>query len=72
MLQGRVNARTKEKIMEDTIQKLRERVNGFRLLDGEDGRHFKIEKTIVSYLLAQYGKGDSLSKKALVELENYL
>lgn len=49
--------------MEDTIQKLRERVNGFRLLDGEDGRHFKIEKTIVSYLLAQYGKGDSLSKK---------
>jgi len=58
--------------MEDTIQKLRERVDGFRLLDGEDGRHFKIEKTIVNYLLVQYTRGESLSKKALVELENYL
>jgi hypothetical protein len=58
--------------MEDTIQKLRDYVKVIKLFDGEDGRHFKIEKTLVNFLLVKYDMEDDLSKKALAELENHL
>lgn len=58
--------------MEDIIKKLKDYVEVIKLFDGEDGRHFKIEKTLVNFLLVKYEMDDDLSKKALVELENHL
>ena len=58
--------------MEETIQKLKDYIQVIKLFDGEDGRHFLIEKTLVNFLLVKYEMGDDLSEKALVELENHL
>tara|TARA_R100001443_G_scaffold39447_4_gene52768 strand:- start:2166 stop:2342 length:177 start_codon:yes stop_codon:yes gene_type:complete len=58
--------------MEDTIKKLKDYVEVIKLFDGEDGRHFKIEKTLVNFLLVKFEMEDDLSRKALVELENHL
>ena len=58
--------------MEDIIKKLKDYVEVIKLFDGEDGWHFKIEKTLVNFLLVKYEMDDDLSKKALVELENHL
>tara|TARA_R100001594_G_scaffold72453_1_gene107070 strand:- start:494 stop:670 length:177 start_codon:yes stop_codon:yes gene_type:complete len=58
--------------MDDTIKKLKDYVEVIKLFDGEDGRHFKIEKTLVNFLLVKFEMEDDLSRKALVELENHL
>ena len=58
--------------MEETINKLKDYIEVIKLFDGEDGRHFLIEKTLVNFLLVKYEMGDDLSAKALVELENHL
>ena len=58
--------------MEETIKKLRNYVEVIRMFDGEDGRHYVIEKTLVEYLLVKYAMDDDLSKKALVEIEKHL
>ena len=58
--------------MEETIKKLKDYVEVIRLFDGEDGKHFLIEKTLINFLLVKYEMDDDLSKKALVELENHL
>ena len=58
--------------MEEIINKLREYTEVIKLFDGEDGRHYLIEKTLVNFLLVKYDMDDDLSKKALIELENHL
>ena len=58
--------------MEEIIQKLKTYVEVIKLFDGEDGRHFKIEKTLVNFLLVKYDMEDDLSRKALIELEEHL
>ena len=58
--------------MEETIQKLKDYIEVIKIFDGEDGRHYKIEKTLNNFLLVKYEMGDDLSEKALVELENHL
>ncbi len=58
--------------MEEIIKKLRDYVEVIKLFDGEDGRHFLIEKTLINFLLVKYDMDDDLSKKALAELENHL
>tara|TARA_Y100001973_G_C5195988_1_gene334271 strand:+ start:2376 stop:2552 length:177 start_codon:yes stop_codon:yes gene_type:complete len=58
--------------MEEIIQKLKTYVEVIKLFDGEDGRHFKIEKTLVNFLLVKYDMEDDLSRKALIELEKHL
>ena len=58
--------------MEETIKKLRDYIEVIRMFDGEDGRHYLIEKTLVNFLLVKHEMDDDLSKKALVELENHL
>ena len=42
------------------------------MFDGEDGRHYLIEKTLVNFLLVKLEMDDDLSKKALVEIEKHL
>tara|TARA_Y100001963_G_scaffold137720_1_gene201713 strand:+ start:282 stop:458 length:177 start_codon:yes stop_codon:yes gene_type:complete len=58
--------------MEEIINKLRDYTKVIKLFDGEDGRHYLIEKTLVNFLLVKYDMDDDLSKKALIELENHL
>ena len=58
--------------MEETIKKLRNYIEVIRMFDGEAGRHYLIEKTLVNFLLVKHEMDDDLSKKALVELENHL
>lgn len=58
--------------MEEIINKLREYTEVIKLFDGEDGRHYLIEKTLVNFLLVKYDMDDDLSKKALAELDNHL
>ena len=58
--------------MEETIKKLRNYIEVIRMFDGEDGRHYLIEKTLVNFLLVKHEMDEDLSKKALVELENHL
>ena len=58
--------------MEETINKLKDYIEVIKLFDGEDGRHYLIEKTLINFLLVKYEMGDDLSEKALVELENHL
>ena len=58
--------------MEETIKNLRNYVEVIRMFDGEDGRHYLIEKTLVNFLLVKLEMDDDLSKKALVEIEKHL
>ena len=58
--------------MEEIINKLREYTEVIKLFDGEDGRHYLIEKTLVNFLLVKYDMDDDLSKKALIEIDNHL
>ena len=58
--------------MEETIKKLKDYIEVIKIFDGEDGRHYLIEKTLINFLLVKYEMGDDLSEKALVELENHL
>tara|TARA_Y100000593_G_scaffold44810_1_gene85392 strand:+ start:954 stop:1130 length:177 start_codon:yes stop_codon:yes gene_type:complete len=58
--------------MEEIINKLREYTEVIKLFDGEDGRHYLIEKTLVNFLLVKYDMDDDLSKKALAEIDKHL
>ena len=58
--------------MEEIINKLKDYIEVIKLFDGEDGRHYLIEKTLINFLLVKYEMGDDLSEKALAELENHL
>ena len=58
--------------MEEIIKKLRNYIEVIRMFDGEDGRHYLIEKTLVNFLLVKHEMDDDLSKKALAEIEKHL
>ena len=58
--------------MEETIKKLKDYIEVIKIFDGEDGRHYLIEKTLINFLLVKYEMGDDLSEKALIELANHL
>ena len=58
--------------MEETIKKLKDYIVVIKIFDGEDGRHYLIEKTLINFLLVKYEMGDDLSEKALIELANHL
>ena len=58
--------------MEETIKNLRNYIEVIRMFDGEDGRHYLIEQTLVNFLLVKLEMDDDLSKKALVEIEKHL
>lgn len=58
--------------MEEIVKKLIEYINLIKILDGEDGRHYLIEKTLINFLLVKYEMDDDLSKKALIEIEKHL
>ena len=58
--------------MEEKVKKLIEYINLIKILDGEDGRHYLIEKTLINFLLVKYEMDDDLSKKALIEIEKHL
>ena len=58
--------------MEETLKKLKDYIEVIKIFDGEDGRHYLIEKTLINFLLVKYEMGDDLSEKALIELANHL
>ena len=69
---GQIAKENIKQIMEEIIKKLRDYTKVIKLLDGEDGRHYLIEKTLVNFLLVKYDMDDDLSKKALIEIDNHL
>ena len=58
--------------MEETIKKLKDYIEVIKVFDGEDGKYYLIEKTLINFLLVKYEMGDDLSEKALIELANHL
>ena len=58
--------------MEETIERLREYVDNLKLIDGEEGRHYKIIRLLANTVLIMHDQGYDLPTKTLAELEKHL